>query len=1610
VTITLEPTASITGLITAPNDAPVTEGGTVIIRGIGLSTPIRPDGTYRVDGLPLKVYELTVRDADGRTRAHSKTPIFLLTPNQVAVANLKMVGLGSITGRVLNPDGSSAQGVFVQIRALNPEFGSYASSITNAGGFYGATNLAVGDVSVSAANAALHLRAEGLATLDHDGQTLTLDLLLQNNLTDLPTNRWDANNFVFDVQSDGSSRSGTGTVFGGVANSRTWGASLLDVIVNGTPARFSGGLFGTTEDQAREVALRQDNVGGLNVTRKIFVPAAGYFARHLDVFTNPTDQPITVDVRVLSYLQRSVGGGDGGTAIVSTSSGDNLLDVLDPSAPDRWVVIDDVNQGDPFQTSASLPATAFVFDGAGGARRIGEASFSVADPQLALSPQQLAYTWNGVTIQPGQTIAFMHFAVQQIGRPGAQASAERLAQLPPEAIAGLSADEVGAIQNFAVPQDGVSAITPLPALTGSVSGRVLASNQTTPVANSVTRFRSANPIFGRTFQVTSGADGSFAFAGVLTDNGTSRPVPADAFTLQSDHPTHGTLIKSPATAGQFAADALTAQQDVAFTNTGVASGVVLLNGAPVAGIVVSATGTVGQSPVTFTAQAGVDGSFTFPLLPEGTFTFSATATLPLGGTKTGATVATVAGSQSIDVPIAIDTIAPQVIISPSGGGAAVDPRSPLAVTVSGSDQGGVSQLALQASGAATFSEARAIAPPAATRDELFSVPFATLPPTGGTVTLTASARDASGNQTSAAPVAVAVLDVVAPTLLSVLPASGSIGVEPSTSVVLQFSEPIARASITSASASLTGATGAVAVSYAFSDADRTVTMSPTQPLPLNRTFTVAVTGAVTDVAGNALSAPSGTTFKTRSPDTTPPRVAAIVPANGAVNVPVGTAVDVTFTEPVDRSTVTSASFRVSVNGAPLAGHFAFGAGDAAVRFVPDAPLPFDAVGVIELIPAITDLFENPLADANGDVLTTPLTFTFATGTFGITSPTQGTNVLENAPLALEARASSSLEIASVAFTVNGQALAPVAGPPFTATFNVGAAALSPTLTVIASGRNAAGTEVARDQLVVAVAASLRAVPRLLGVPLGGTAQLRLVLPSALGADVEVQLAAIDPSIAVPTSATIVIPGGQTEATVSVSGLAVGATTITAVSSRGVAWAVASVSEPAPRTVSVSAAPALVVGTPGRTLGRAFALANATQPLTVPLLSTPAGTDTPVTVTSSNPAVADVTGDVSIAQGSRTAALTVTTGAPGSATLTFSVGGSTIQLTVVVGPPFSGLPPVGARAVGVVLLPPASVGRVFAATSSQSGIALPLLSSPAAIATPVTVTSSNPAIAQVVGAVTVPVGATSADIQLQTGQQGMATLTFSAGTDVRQLTVVVGPPPAGSISPIGAAPVGVVLLPAPSAGRVFTATAAQTTVSVMLLSSVAPAPTPVTVTSSNPDVATVSDPVSIAAGARTAVITLQTGTQGTATLTFVAGGETRELTVIVGTPPAGLRPAVSARPVGVVVLPQAQVGKAFSAVGGQVAVTVPLLDSPAGTPVPVDVTTTNTNVAAVSGAVVIAAGATAATLNIVAGSQGVATLTLSAAGKLVQLAIVVGTPPPGQVPTVTAPIVGVQVRP
>lgn len=493
ITVTVEPTASITGQLFLPDGQTPATSGSVSVSGPSNASVKITDGSFRFDGLKLGTYTLNARDAQNHLRAFVDG-IELTANGQVETRNLIEVGVGTVTGRVINPNGSSAPNVSVTLSDLAPDFGGGGSAITNAAGIYTISNLAIGHLVISAAIPAQSLRGEAVADITADGQTVTADILLQNNAVTLPKNLFDGNGNLFDLQANGMTRSGTDSVF--VAPSNLIGAEAIDVTVNGLVTPFVGSptSIGTTELAGRQIVVEQDNVGGVNLTRKMFVPSTGYFARYLEILDNPTGSPITLDLHLLSHTKTA--------SIVTTSSGDGTLDVSDPANPDRWVVLDDASDVDPF-VQVNLPPVAWIFDGQGGAARVGSAIFT-QDPDT--SSTSLSYQWNSVTVPPGGTVAYLHFVVQESNRAAAIAAATRLTDLPPEALDGLTADEESWIQNFLVPTETQTDLPPLPTFFGG-----------TGTLNVLVQRQSGAAVPGATISVVTGSAQPFYSAGGTAD-------------------------------------------------------------------------------------------------------------------------------------------------------------------------------------------------------------------------------------------------------------------------------------------------------------------------------------------------------------------------------------------------------------------------------------------------------------------------------------------------------------------------------------------------------------------------------------------------------------------------------------------------------------------------------------------------------------------------------------------------------------------------------------------------------------------------------------------------------------------------------------------------------------------------------------------------------------------------------------------------------------------------------------------------------------------------------------------------------------------------------------
>ena len=239
------------------------------------------------------------------------------------------------------------------------------------------------------------------------------------------------------------------------------GAFTLDVIAGGVPNRFTGGEVPTAEQSGREIVTRQNGLAGLNVTRKLFVPLTGYFARALELFSNPTPDPITVDVQVDERRRRRTQRRcrrRAATAIVSVADAGDRGSLGDLRRRRRWR---------SRASAGGRPAVGFVFDGEGASTRAASASIR------RRSPAQLQLGWSQITVPAGGTVAAARTSrrSRQRVRPWRRRPIACV-RLAPEALEGLTPDEIAAVVNFAVPADGHSAVASLPPLTGTITGRV----------------------------------------------------------------------------------------------------------------------------------------------------------------------------------------------------------------------------------------------------------------------------------------------------------------------------------------------------------------------------------------------------------------------------------------------------------------------------------------------------------------------------------------------------------------------------------------------------------------------------------------------------------------------------------------------------------------------------------------------------------------------------------------------------------------------------------------------------------------------------------------------------------------------------------------------------------------------------------------------------------------------------------------------------------------------------------------------------------------------------------------------------------------------------------
>ena len=279
------------------------------------------------------------------------------------------------------------------------------------------------------------------------------------------------------------------------------------------------------------------------------------------------------------------------------------------------------------------------------------------------------------------------------------------------------------------------------------------------------------------------------------------------------------------------------------------------------------------------------------------------------------------------------------------------------------------------------------------------------------------------------------------------------------------------------------------------------------------------------------------------------------------------------------------------------------------------------------------------------------------------------------------------------------------------------------------------------------------LPSPLPVVIGASGALTITLNAGQLTNTEVSLT-VTPSSIVQVPAIVTVPAGQTSATFTVNGLAVGNATVTASLEGTTKSATVQVQPPPPTVVSLLPNPLPLQQ-------------GATGSLTL-MINAAQVSDTVIVLTNNAPTIVQVPASITVPANQLSAVIPVTALLAGNATITASINSSTTSSVVQVTPP----PPVVASLTTIAPDPP---GSALTRPKGKPGTLRVTLSRAPSDVTLVTLESSATNVALIPASVTVAAGALTADVPVNTVGEGTATITASLNGGSATATVTVTPP-------------------------------------------------------------------------------------------------------------------------------------------------------------------------------------------------------------------------------------------
>jgi hypothetical protein len=225
-------------------------------------------------------------------------------------------------------------------------------------------------------------------------------------------------------------------------------------------------------------------------------------------------------------------------------------------------------------------------------------------------------------------------------------------------------------------------------------------------------------------------------------------------------------------------------------------------------------------------------------------------------------------------------------------------------------------------------------------------------------------------------------DSTAPTVIGTINANGAINVATNTKVGATFSEAMDHLTITNANFTLKQTATSTAVAGLVSYSGVNAVLTPSSNLAFATNYTATVKGGVggaADLAGNPMASDYVWSWTTgAAPDIVPPTVTSTLPMANAINVATNTLVTATFSEAMDALTVSTASFKLTCAGNPIAGSVGYAASGNLATLTPASALPASSSCTATISTGVNDLAGNPMVSA--------FAWTFNTGAAPVVVP------------------------------------------------------------------------------------------------------------------------------------------------------------------------------------------------------------------------------------------------------------------------------------------------------------------------------------------------------------------------------------------------------------------------------------------------------------------------------------------------------------------------------------------------------------------------------------------------------------------------------------------------